>query len=670
MSDGFVPIAADDGFMPVTDDSSQAPSSLGSKVMTLAGKVGKSALEMLATPSQVLGEAIRGAGEGEPLKVATTSNQRGFRAPSIIQDAAPNLRTNQPPADPFTKAYQGLEGIANLPKGIQKASDVVTSKPDLAANLGGAALALGTGEAGNFPMTAITKPIGSGLKLAPKLLGELAEFSNVTKEADPAIQAAANEFHYPVTPAGLSQSPTQSAFEQVLANLPFAKDPLMQRYTDQLNSLKSMRDQLFQKGEATNRVDQEIEQQLASLIQDRIVGSSQNAYKASQGDYKAISNIAEGKSIPITNIEKTAQQIFEEQSKLPPASRSSGVSGILNDLKPQETPASDISDLIPKDITPAMKEQILNKYKSQDLGTDIGPKKFDYPTLQGIRADLNDRIAKADAAVNSGMPGMKFQSSPEAGVYKRLKSALDADLGDFGQQKGNEGVSQAMDKANSNYSTYKQIFKENPLVTSIVKQQNPTDAIKIASRALLKQNNLAESGTLQNILGNDAYSYLSDHLATTLTSKNGQFSPSAIVSNYDKLGDQAITNILGEDKMKVFRPLYLLAKASQNAEKTANNPSGTGRMIGAMATMIRPMIQMLTGHVASGASTLGAEMAALPTIAKGYLSPTAMQLLTRQPIQLGEDISRAAEPFMKTGNAISRTSAPLLGAINQNGSQD
>ena len=134
-------------------DSQQAPSGglvfdddLADKAANFgkgALEVGKGALETLNAPLQVAGEAIRGAGESEPLRVATADNQRGFRAPSIVQDLFPSLKTDQPPSDPLEKTYQGLEGLANLPLGVQAASDAVKAPPDIAAHLGGLGLGLG-----------------------------------------------------------------------------------------------------------------------------------------------------------------------------------------------------------------------------------------------------------------------------------------------------------------------------------------------------------------------------------------------------------------------------------------------------------------------------------------------------------------------------------------------
>ena len=108
-----------------------------------AGNIGMGALETVNAPFQVAGEAIRGASESEPLQMASASDPSGFRWPSIVQRLAPSTRTEEPPADPFMKAYQGLEGLVNLPQGTQAASDVVTNQPDIAAQLGGLGMSLG-----------------------------------------------------------------------------------------------------------------------------------------------------------------------------------------------------------------------------------------------------------------------------------------------------------------------------------------------------------------------------------------------------------------------------------------------------------------------------------------------------------------------------------------------
>lgn len=133
-----------------------------------ASNIAQGALETVAAPFQLVGESIRSAGEGIPAsknipflpKLATAEDPSGFRAPSILQRIMPSLKTPEPPSDPFQKSYQGLEGIVNLPRGIQAASNIVTGQPDAAAQLGGLGLALGTGDFGNMPARAAGKIIG------------------------------------------------------------------------------------------------------------------------------------------------------------------------------------------------------------------------------------------------------------------------------------------------------------------------------------------------------------------------------------------------------------------------------------------------------------------------------------------------------------------------------
>ncbi len=103
--------------------------------------VGMGAMETVNAPFQMAGEAVRGAGEGEPLQIATASDPRGFRAPSIAQRLMPSLKTPKPPADIFQKSYQGLEGL--MQPNLQAGKDVVTGEPDLAAQVGGTGIALG-----------------------------------------------------------------------------------------------------------------------------------------------------------------------------------------------------------------------------------------------------------------------------------------------------------------------------------------------------------------------------------------------------------------------------------------------------------------------------------------------------------------------------------------------
>ena len=220
----------------------------GSSFMDKAGNVGMGALETINAPFQMAGEAIRGAGENEPLRVATADDPRGFRAPSIVQRFAPSLRTAQPPADPFEKAYQGLEGIANLPRGVQAASDVVTGPPDLAAHLGGIGLALGVmpptakiGEAHPGPLgempreippeAEIPKSPAAGVPPASSPpstpLNPIKEvYSNLMDRYGPQVQAKANDVQNYIT-RGVKSAMGQPGAVSNLADLAQEKSQMM-----------------------------------------------------------------------------------------------------------------------------------------------------------------------------------------------------------------------------------------------------------------------------------------------------------------------------------------------------------------------------------------------------------------------------------------------------------
>lgn len=179
---------------------------------TVSG-LAQGALETLSAPFQAVGESIRVAGEGTPAspnipflpKLATAEDPSGFRAPSILQRIMPSLKTPEPPADPFQKMYQGLEGVANLPRGIKAASDVVTGQPDAAAQLGGLGLALGLGDVGNMPAKAAGKIIGGAVDaVTPSALGE--------RIASKASTDAFNLNSGKVTKAALKEGMTPEAY--------------------------------------------------------------------------------------------------------------------------------------------------------------------------------------------------------------------------------------------------------------------------------------------------------------------------------------------------------------------------------------------------------------------------------------------------------------------------
>lgn len=628
--------------------TAQSSGDIGSKIISTG-------LKAVEAPFQVAGEAIRGAGEGEPLKLATQQDPSGFRAPSIIQQINPALQTAEEPANPFTKSYQGLEGLtqlgANILKGpkqaIQKASDTITAKPDLAANLGGMAVALGTGEAGNAPFNAA---IHAGEKVAG-LVPKFAKFANVIKDVNPEVVAQADKFGVPITAAGQTGGGTQASIENFLSRMPFSKDVIAKKAGETLAALdKNVRQPFL--------ADVKPSEELAPIIQDSIANGSKTAYANAQSLYQNAANaIPKGDTIPLSNVQEKAKELFSAQSKLKDlGADSSGVSQILKKVSGEEAIEEAISQMVPKGASPEQIQKARDVLKASGYAGEQAPS-ADYQTLQGLRAELNDRIAKADMAFKTQTPGMKFQSSPEAGVYKQLKSALDKDITAYGEQTGGS-FKQALNQANSTYSEYKQAFKNNKFLNSIINEQDPN---KVVDKVISNIDNPKAVATLKANLSMPVLQDISKKLIQEMTeAKPGQFSPARFVTQYEKIGEEGLTNFLGPEAMKQVKPLYVLSKAATQAERIGANPSGTAQGMAGIMGMMAPVMQVMRGHPMEGATILASEMGSLPLAAKAYTSGPITNLLTNQT----NVIKNAANTAHAAGN-VARVAPNINDLIKQ-----
>lgn len=603
-------------FQPSPDQQKQMPIS---SMITKGLGVG---MEGLSAPFQVAGEAIRGAGAGEPLKVATAQDPQGFRAPTILQRFMPSLRTPQAPSDPFTQAAMGLKGIAttaaNLPQGIgpaiQAGAQAVQGPPGLAENIGSTAMALGTGEAGNIPFTAAIKPFTALGKLLET--GELAGIpgtgmagkaasgmdavplglENLTAHANPEVLEQAAKNNVPLTPAGVTGSPTLASIEGFLRKLPFSSNVMQERFAQQLDALGKVREPIVEATKPASDLGLDVQQGLS------------NASNANMGKAKALyanveNTLPQNAQIPISNIKSAAADLSSAQSKLPPGARASGASQILGDLADKK-----------------------------------GPSAMDYQTLQALRSELNSRISQANSALRSASPGASFQATPEVRMYSQLKDAVDKDLNAFSDKTGGAFQS-AYSEANKTYQTYKQTYANDKFVQSILNEQNPENIVNKVVKAAT--DNPRALGTLKLNLPTNTLNDLQTYFIKNMTEKDPNiFSPSHFVSQYNSIGESKLNDILGPDKVAQLRPLYVLSKASVNAEKlgqSATGPSGAGMVAGAMGLtqpLMMAMRNIAQGHPMKGAAMaagmIGAEMEGLPMLAKAYLSKPVGKVLTRQ----------------------------------------
>lgn len=618
----------------IDPDAPGGSSSSDSSVGQIAGAVGRGALNTLSAPFQAVGEAIRMAGSpNEPMQVATAVNPQGFRAPSILQQMMPSLQTPNPPADPFAKAYQGLEGIgqtvANLPKGIgpalQAGSNTIQGNPDVAATLGGLGIALGTGDAGNLPFQGAVNAAKGAAGLVPKA----AEAANIIKDVDREVLAMSQKYNVPITAAGQTGGGTQASVENFLSRMPFSKDVIANNAKGTLSALdQNVRQPLI----AGAKDDTE----LAPLIQDSFRQSGNTAKANAQSLYSNASNaLPEDAKIPMDTLSQKASDLLKAQTKLPQGAQASGASQLLQDLAGRGFEGKDIGQVVmpgeaPRGVT----------------GSAVA--EYDYPTVQALRAELNSRIAGADQGIKSGS-GMAFQSSPEAGIYKQLKGALDQDLNKFSDTQGG-AFKNSFDQANSTYSQYKQTFTNNKFIKSIMTEQDPA---KIVSKAMNVDNPNAIAALKTNlpapVLNDLQTSFIKD-----MTEKvPGQFSPAHFVTQYEKIGPDKLNSFLGPTQMQKLQPLYTLSKASVQAEKIGANPSGTSQGMMSAMGLTAPVMQLLRGHALGAASILGGEAAGLPLAAKAYLSEPVTNLLTNQ-----------TNGIANTANAAGQ--AAPAGAVSQN----
>jgi hypothetical protein len=625
-------------------------SSLGAKTLGVG-------MEALQAPLQAVGEPIRRA-----ITQAEGTNPGPYRIPTILQRLLPSMQTPQQAPDMFSAAINpayaalkaGTQGATSLiqGKGVDQAkadaSAAFNQPPGLPEAALSTAAAIGSGEAGNVPYKAIATPfvelgkaIESGELAGVPGIAALAKakagadwmpfgLENLTakanpdiqalqKSADPKVAAAANS----LMPAAVTGSPTLSAIEGLLSKSPFASNIMRPKFTETLNALNNLKEPLVEDAKPAADLGLDIQQALSN--------SSNMAYKNAQSLYdNAGAAVPQGTHIPLNNVSQTASDLMQAQAKLPPGAQVSKAMPLLRDLAGAGFEGQDVGQTMPGGM-PAAEGQASSGVRGSAVP------QLDYPTIQALRSELNSKIAEANSALGSASPGAKFQSSPEAGIYGKLKNALDQDLTSFSNQTGGAFKS-ALDQANATYSTYKQAYNNDKFVQSILNEQNPEKVVdKIMSAAT---DNPRALGTLKLNLPTDTLNDLQTTFIKNMMEKNpNEFSPSYFVQQYNKIGEKRLTDILGPDKLAQISPLYTISKAAQQAEQmgqTAMGPSGSGV---ASAMFLRAPITgtiagLATGSplkgAAAGAAELGAELEVLPLLAKAYTSGPGRAFLTRQ----------------------------------------
>lgn len=595
-------------------DAGPQPTTLGQK----AANVGMGAMEALYSPFQVAGEAIRGAGEGEPLQVATAADPRGFRAPSILQRLMPSLQTPQPPADPFQKAYQGLEGLVQ--PNIQQGAQVVTGQPDAAAQLGGLAMGVGIGDTID-PMKGFLN--AKKMLFAPKVPASRA-FDIATAE-----KYGLGPY---LTRADKTGSKIASKIESGLSSTLTGGEPIQANNEEKLRLLDQARQNIAEKF-GTQMPPSAVGQEARLGMQSEMGEASSRARSL----YKQIPDVP----IPPENLHKALNDVdFQNLDK--------GALKTINEIRArlgteapitEETisrPIGSSSRVTTEDVPGQVKNipgegnmfvppGVKTTTSKLESAYRVAPKDAELPstpTFQKLN-DIRNMLSKEIQADTTFNPIVGNQVGEKAQALIPIKKALDADYKSYVQAArkgaeenpyGNMEAKQfdaAFTKANSFYGDLKSL-KSNKLVRKLADPQlSPSDIPDV----IFRSGNIEDINTARAVLGDKGFRVAKKQFFTDLLdSKN-------IGRELDKYSNEFLKGTFNSDELQALREADSLAKTSKTAETLAGNSSRTAGHLATLATgggLVDAARRMFTNPaLAAGeaAVTLGTPYAA----AKAYL---------------------------------------------------
>lgn len=542
--------------------------------------VGHGALEAAYAPFQIAGEAIRGAGEGEPLKIATAKDPSGFRMPSIIQRLADKYKTSQAPADPFQKAYQGLEGIANLPGGLPQASQAVTGNPDIAANLGGLALSMGLGSAGD--------PY-KGMSIAKKTLFDPKVPASRAFDVNTAEKYGLGDV---LTRADKTGGKGASALETGVSGTLTGAGPIQANNEEKIRLVEEARNKI------ANQFGSKLPPSAAGQeIRGGLTSEFGGADRTARQIYKDIPDVL----IPPSNLEKSINDSdFNAIDKraLP----------IIKDIRSRITGQAPITEETSPALGITKKNETINVPGGVRQG-EGGPEYFDPskrteevtyktqhsvgPTEPSVKGpltfqklnDIRNLLSKEIQADTTYNPFSGNQIGSKAEALIPLKKALDADIKEYiasskttpyGRMESGE-FENKFNRANSFYGQLKEL-KSNKLVKRLAdKDISPSDLPDV----IFGSGNIEDINTAKAVLGKDGYSAAKkEFFSRLLESKNiGQ------EMSKKKYSEEFFKGAFTDKELQALRELDSLNKISKTAESLTGNSSRTATNLSSLATI-------------------------------------------------------------------------------------
>lgn len=321
-------------------------------------------------------------------------------------------------------------------------------------------------------------------------------------------------------------------------------ETLGQKIKDQVNTFlgqfKSLNDaqvNQLRDNVLTKLGSKETYESIGKTAQEAIAERSGAMYQKANELYGRVGElIPEGATVNIDNMRGVAKRILDEEMKKPTAWRNVPLIKKLEGIGGPTRLEQEIT-AYPEAMQTQIREQI---------ASESGTGKYDWKTIQGMRSDLGKWIAESDAAIKTAQPGAKFQSSPDAGIYKQLRSALDKDIDVFATESGGE-VRQAFDVANAFYREGKKVYNA-PEIRRLL-STNPGTVVDM----IFRPGGREEVDLIAKAIGQDAFTKtIKPAFTKKLLDTGTVFDPKALQANIKKYGEELLQKVYKPDELKTI----------------------------------------------------------------------------------------------------------------------
>lgn len=407
--------------------------------------------------------------------------------------------------------------------------------------------------------------VGKGLSIAAREGGQLG--SDLFERA----KAAGVE----LTPGEALNSRAFSLLEKGFENTPTSAW-VMQRFRNkQMEGLLKMREDLLKKGgppeqieslglKIQQKVDDILQKQLKARAEElpalrdkalKMMGSNESFEALGQNTKEAMKTYSQTRN-------EEAKKMFDELDKLIPQD------SYVKAKNLRETAKAILKEQ--KDGLLSMRDpKVMKTLNELAQPLDTGERGLILPGGKGVsdrveitwskakraRSDLSEAIRSTDEAARTGNYGMKFQSTPEAGVYKRLRKALDMDIESFSNESGG-AIKETYDTARAFYGENKKSFGD-PNFRKIL-NANPDRVIGVAFRP----NGVTEIRTLRKSIPPEQFDRLKQKFTSVkILGEGKEFTGDTIRKNMERYGEEMLANVYSPSEMKVLSSLSDQAKA-------------------------------------------------------------------------------------------------------------